>query len=182
MDYIKELCACLKALPLDQIHELYRMICICSQSGNTVFIAGNGGSAASAEHWVCDLSKSCRTPAHKRVNIVSLCSGIPLLTAYANDISFEDIFAEQLRDRMRSGDVLIILSASGNSPNLIRAVDYSRKVGAKSAAIVGSLNGYVAQAVTLPIIVQSENYGIIEDVHMAVNHMIKEYFLSEKEL
>lgn len=179
MNYITELCTCLKALPQDRIYTLYRMIRNCSQSGNTVFIVGNGGSAASAEHWVCDLSKSCKISEHIRVNIVSLCSSIPLLTAYSNDISFEDVFVEQLRDRMSSKDMLIILSASGNSPDLIRTVDYCKNIGAESAAIVGNFNGYIAGEVTLPIVVQSENYGIIEDIHMVINHMIKEYFLLE---
>lgn len=178
MKYIEELCNCLRDLNTYEIDTVCEWIRVTVQNGGAIFIVGNGGSSATAAHWACDLKKTLGSINGKPVNVSCLCDNVPLLTAYANDCSFEDIFAMQLRGRFFNNDLLIVLSASGNSENLIRAIQYSNHVGAKSISIVGDLNGRAIESSTLSIVVDSKNYGIIEDIHLSVNHIITQQLSS----
>lgn len=178
MKYIEELCDCLQNLDSTEIDILCEWIKETVQNDGIIYIIGNGGSASTASHWACDLKKTLGCINKHPVNVYCLCDNTSLLTAYANDCSFDDIFCMQLQGRFFNNDLLIVLSASGNSENVIRAIQYSNYVGAKSISVVGNLNGRAIEYSTLSIVVDSANYGIIEDVHLSVNHIVTQQLLS----
>ena len=178
MKYITELCNCLQNLGAKEINTLCEWIRETVQTGGTIYIIGNGGSAATATHWACDLKKSLGRINEHPVKVSCLCDNTSLLTAYANDCSFEDVFLMQLRGHLFSNDLLIVLSASGNSENLIRAIQYSNHIGAKSVSVIGNLGGRAIRSSTLSVVIDSTNYGIIEDIHLSVNHIITQQLSS----
>lgn len=142
-----------------------------------VFIFGNGGSASIASHMACDLNKGTLAreydEAEKRFRVISLTDNIPLITAYANDLSYEDIFIQQLRNLVDKGDVVIALSGSGNSQNVIKAVIYAKKFGAKTIGFLGfKTGGKLAKLVDQAIIVKSVHYGPCEDIQLILDHII----------
>ncbi len=146
--------------------------------GRQILIVGNGGSAAAASHMACDLGKSAiddTNPHAARFRTVSLADNSALMTAIANDLSFEDVFAEQLRIVMRDGDVVVFISASGNSPNLLRAHQYARTRGGRTIALLGFGGGRLAALVDHALVVSSRNYGISEDFHLTVMHILTQY-------
>jgi D-sedoheptulose 7-phosphate isomerase len=141
-----------------------------------IFIAGNGGSAASANHFVCDFGKNAVLGGKRRFRILSLCDNIENITAIGNDISYEDIFRQQLINLMRAGDVLIVLSASGNSPNILRACEYAKEHGGKLIALTGFDGGAASRAADAGIIAPVHTYEQSEDIHLIVLHMFVCYF------
>jgi D-sedoheptulose 7-phosphate isomerase len=112
----------------------------------------------------------------RRFRILSLNDNVSLLTALANDLGYENVFSEQLKNLIRAGDVLIVISASGNSPNVLGAIRYAQERSAEVAAIVGFGGGRAAQLADLAIVVDSDHYGIVEDVHLVLNHILVDYF------
>jgi D-sedoheptulose 7-phosphate isomerase len=143
-----------------------------------VFILGNGGSAATASHLACDLGKGTvdyTTRGFTRFRAVSLTDNSALMSALANDLSFEDLFSEQLATLMSDGDVVIAISASGNSPNLVRAVEYARSRRAVTIGLLGFGGGQLAGLVDHALVVSSRNYGVSEDFHLIVQHVITQY-------
>jgi D-sedoheptulose 7-phosphate isomerase len=145
-----------------------------------VAVIGNGGSAATASHIACDLGKTIlghkapRTIA-QRFKVMAMTDNMPLVTAWANDENYDSVFAEQLRPWIGQGDIVIAISASGNSPNIIEGVRIARQLGAYTIGFLGFQGGKVADMVDLPIVVRSENYGYIEDLHMMFGHMVTAY-------
>ena len=147
-------------------------------SGRQVFLAGNGGSAAAASHMACDLGKGTvdfGNPAFTRFRVISLADNNALITAIGNDLSYEDVFSEQLKMLMQPGDVVIFISSSGNSPNLVRAAEYARTHGATTVGLLGFGGGTLAPMMDVPVVVSSRNYGITEDFHMSVQHIYTQY-------
>jgi D-sedoheptulose 7-phosphate isomerase len=144
-----------------------------------VLFCGNGGSAATASHLALDLGKSTlgRTPRADgpRVRTVCLSDPTPVLTAWANDEGYEGVFAEQVRTLARPGDAVVLLSVSGTSPNIVAAARAARKAGATVIALVGGRGGTVRDLADLAVVVPSEDYGVVEDVHLAIDHMITNY-------
>src|ERR1051326_66147 len=136
--------------------------------GHTVFACGNGGSAAIANHPHCDFLKGVQTDTQLRPHVVSLATSIELITAIANDIAYEEIFAYQLRTLARPGDVLMTISASGNSENIVRAVRWARENGVASIALTGFDGGRSAGLADVNLHVEAANYGVIEDVHQSL--------------
>jgi D-sedoheptulose 7-phosphate isomerase len=138
----------------------------------TVFTCGNGGSWATASHMVCDFAKNTRMPGQKRLRMVGLGDNIPSLTAYANDEDYTEIFAEPALGLIRAGDVLIAISASGNSPNILKAVEVARQAGATTLGLTGYDGGELAQIVDHVLIIPSDSIEMIEDFHMVVDHLL----------
>ena len=132
----------------------------------------SGGSAATASHFACDLAKGTRTHGLPAFRVISLNDNVPLLTAWANDTSYERVFAEQLAALGRAGDVVILISASGNSPNVLAALDFSRRAGAITAGIAGFDGGRMKSLCDLCVVVPSENMQIIEDIHLSIGHSV----------
>jgi len=145
-----------------------------------IFVLGNGGSAATASHIVTDLTKGAlghRGDAPARpVRAFSLTDNLPLLSAWANDVGYDSVFLGQLRPYVRAGDVVLGISASGNSENVLRAIRYAREVGATTIGLTGFGGGKLATLVDLGIVVDSNHYGIVEDVHMQIGHVICYFF------
>lgn len=142
------------------------------QCGATVYTFGNGGSAALASHWACDFAKNTvdLTQPHRRCRVVSLADNVPLMTAWANDNGYEWIFAEQLQGLVASGDVALAISGSGNSPNVLRALQVARRAGACTIGLSGSSGGKMRELCDMILMVASESMQIIEDVHLSACH------------
>lgn len=174
--YLSGLKPVLDSIPLDDLDAVIECLHAAYIRGSQVFIVGNGGSASTASHMACDLGKtvlrSARDPYAKRFRVVALTDNVALLTAWANDTDYATVFAEQLRNVASPGDVLVAISASGNSPNVIKAVAVSRELGMTSIGLLGFEGGLVKKLCDLCIVVQSNSYGYVEDVHLVLNHLI----------
>jgi D-sedoheptulose 7-phosphate isomerase len=144
-----------------------------------VFTLGNGGSAATASHMAADLAKNTIGPNMRRFRVLSLNDNTPMLTALANDLGYANVFSEQLKSLIRAGDLLIVLSTSGSSPNVVNAIRCAREHSAEVVAIVGSTGGEAAALADLPIVVPSDHSGVVEDVHLVINHITIDYFKSK---
>jgi phosphoheptose isomerase len=140
-----------------------------------VFACGNGGSAAIANHLQCDHSKGVRTATDLLPRVTSLSTNVELLTAIANDMSYEDVFVYQLQSQSGPGDVLIAVSSSGGSPNIVRALRWARDHGLRTIALTGFGGGDARAVAEVPIHVDGTNYGLVEDLHQAIMHALAQY-------
>jgi len=183
-NYIEELKKTLDLLPLDKIKEAARLILEAFNQNKQVFIMGNGGSAVNASHFACDLSKGTLRrmydPNEKRFRVTSLTDNVATITAYANDLSYDDIFVQQLRNLAQPEDLIIVLSGSGNSANIIRALHYVKEIKARSIALLGFDGGEAEHLADCSIVVSSNHYGRIEDTHLVLHHLITSYFYQLK--
>ena len=141
----------------------------------TLFSCGNGGSAAIADHLVCDCAKGIQTDTDWRPRVVSLSATTSLITAIANDIAYAEVFAWQINTFARPGDVLLTISSSGNSPNIVRAVEAARARGVASIALTGFDGGGSAGLADVNLHVAARNYGIVEDTHQSLMHILAQY-------
>lgn len=147
---------------------------------NRVFVGGNGGSAAISNHLTCDFSKGCSLPEVLPLVTHSLSSNIELITAIANDVSYEDIFSKQLEFMgLKTEDVVILISSSGNSPNIVNASDYAKKIGATLIGLTGFSGGKLKEKADISFHIPVKNYGIVEDCHQAIMHMLAQMHLKE---
>lgn len=138
-----------------------------------LFLAGNGGSAATVSHMVCDLVKNVGKGKFK---IISLVDNIPMMSAYANDVSNEVVFSGVLENLGEKGDVLLVLSASGNSPNILKAIRMAKKLGLKTIGFLGFDGGKALRLLDEYVLIPSNSYGLVEDYHLMLGHIITEYF------
>jgi D-sedoheptulose 7-phosphate isomerase len=146
----------------------------CYHAGGAVYVIGNGGSAATATHMACDLSKGPTPPGKQGLVVWSLTDNPALLTALANDMAYDEIFAQPILSRMKACDVLIAVSASGNSPNLVKGLQAARRKGAKIIALTGFKGGYLKDHADIVCHAAGETYGPVEDAHLVVNHYFVE--------
>jgi D-sedoheptulose 7-phosphate isomerase len=142
-----------------------------------IFVCGNGGSASTASHFTCDIVKGASYNRDKRFRILSLADSLPTLTAYSNDVSYEHIFVEQLKNFAQAGDLVMCISGSGNSPNVVRAMEYANSIGCRTIALTGRDGGKLGPLGQLNIQVSVPHMGRIEDAHMVVCHMIAYHFM-----
>jgi phosphoheptose isomerase len=140
-----------------------------------VFSCGNGGSASIANHLQCDHVKGVRTATDLTPRVVSLSNNVELLTAIANDMAYEDVFVYQLQSQSAPGDVLIAISSSGRSANIVRALTWARENGLRTIALTGFDGGAARMLAEVTIHFQGSNYGIVEDMHQAVMHALAQY-------
>lgn len=169
----------ISSITIDFIKKLKNEINLARVNGKQVFILGNGGSAASSSHWVCDFSKNITFEHDKRLHIQSLVDNIPLGTALGNDISFNELFSEQLNNYMHPGDLVIALSVSGSSSNLVTGLKYAKENGALIFSIIGDYTGIMEEFSDYCEIINSKNYGIVEDTHMYIGHIISQILKQE---
>lgn len=170
--YVDEVAEMVKAIPVDDLRRVVEAIREVGRKGWQTFIMGNGGSAATASHMACDLGRIPVVPGAKPLRAIALTDNVPLMTACANDTSYEEIFTSQLRNLLRSGDLLIAISGSGNSPNLLHAVQYAKSEGAATAAFLGHPGGRLREMVDLPVVVPSRRIEQAEDAHLILDHAI----------
>lgn len=142
------------------------------ENGHTLYIFGNGGSAALASHFACDIGKGTVAPGRKRLRTVSLTDNVPLLTALANDLAYKDIFSEQLAGLAERGDMVLAISGSGNSPNVVQGLEEAKKLGLHTLVLTGFSGGRVKALADLCLVVPSENMQHIEDAHLCATHAI----------
>jgi D-sedoheptulose 7-phosphate isomerase len=182
--YLGRLQAAVDALPRDRLAELGEMLYRAYRNEKQVFTLGNGGSASTASHMAADIAKNTIGPNMRRFRVLSLNDNTAMLTALANDLGYEHVFREQLQNLIRPGDLLIAISGSGNSPNVLNAIRYAQAQCAQVVGILGFGGGAASEVVDVSIVVPSDHYGIIEDVHLIINHIIVDYFkfkLAEEE-
>ncbi len=153
------------------------------KANKTVYVIGNGGSAATASHMQADFSFFVRYFTKFRPRIIALTDNVPMITAVGNDTAFDDIFLEQLRGRFTEGDVLISISASGNSPNLVKAAEFANSLGGITIAFTGFLGGKLKEISKISLYTPNPkgDYGPIEDVHMILNHVMVNYLSTDEE-
>jgi len=150
------------------------------QEDRQIFIVGNGGSAGTASHMACDLAKTVlgkkpdRTT--RRFRVMSLTDNVPLITAIANDVGYEHVFTEQLVLFARRGDLLVVITGSGNSPNVVNAVRMAREMGLRTTGMLGFDGGAVLPLLDTPLLIPDFSYGFVEDLHMVLDHLATAYF------
>ena len=156
----------------DAMEQAALLLVDVQRSGRRVYVVGNGGSASSATHFACDLSKTARVPGTAPIRAFSLSDNIALLTAFANDIDYVRVFDEQVRGMVEPGDVVIAITASGKSPNIVAAMVAAHEVGALTIALTGFDGGPVRDMADISIHVPVHDYGLVESLHVGVIHAI----------
>ena len=176
--YLSELKGVLDKLPLEAAKRAAEILSRAYVNDHTVFTFGNGGSAALASHMAADLGKATHLPGPaslagvKRLRAFSVTDNVPLLTAWANDSNYENVFAGQIENFIQASDVAIAISGSGNSPNVLRALELARRVGATTIGLTGFGGGRMKDLLDCPIVVPSDNMQQIEDAHVILSHLI----------
>ncbi len=145
------------------------------EAGGILWTAGNGGSAAIANHAVCDCSKGAYVEGRPPLRTQSLSANTPMLTALGNDVSYDEVFSEQLKFYLTDKDALLVVSSSGNSPNVVKACEYANAKGVPTIAFVGFSGGRLKEIATHVVHVDVQNYGIVEDLHMSLIHVLTQY-------
>jgi D-sedoheptulose 7-phosphate isomerase len=159
-------------MPFATLEAAAELLLGCYRDGGTIFVLGNGGSAATASHLACDLAKNTRATGLPPFRVLALTDNVPQLTAWANDHSFACVFAEQLRALMRPGDLVLAISASGNSPNVVAAVEYARANGATTLALTSQNGGQLRALADLAVHVPTDDIELVEDAHMVIAHSL----------
>jgi D-sedoheptulose 7-phosphate isomerase len=171
--YLDTECTMLQSLNIGQINEAVNAIVQARDRGAVIYTMGNGGSAATASHLVCDFAKGTwEAVGGKKFLFECLSDNTPIVTAIANDISYEDVFVFQLRDKLKPDDLIIAISGSGNSRNVLKAVDYAKKVGTKVIGVTGYQGGKLKAMSDYYLHVAIDDMQIAEDIHMMFDHMI----------
>jgi D-sedoheptulose 7-phosphate isomerase len=175
-EYCARLAQALNQIPRECVVALGETLFRAYRDGKQVFILGNGGSSSTASHMAADLAKNTIAPNMKRFRIFSLNDNAAIMTALANDLGYDNVFLEQLTNLVQAGDVLIAVSASGNSANVLKAMRYARSRSAEVVGLLGFDGGAAAALSDIPVIVPSEHYGVVEDAHLILNHILVDYF------
>lgn len=176
--YLAELRKILDKLPLDQISKASDILFDCYQTNHTVFTFGNGGSGALASHLVADFGKGTHFPGPehlasvRRMKAIAVTDCMPMITAWANDTNYEDIFMRQVENFIQPNDVAFGISGSGNSPNVLKALEFARRVGATTVGLVGFGGGKMKNLLDCAVVVPSNSMQQVEDAHLIIGHMI----------
>jgi D-sedoheptulose 7-phosphate isomerase len=178
--YKSELLRAVETVDLEKVGEAIAILARAREEGRRIFVCGNGGSASTASHFATDLVKGASYGRARRFRVLALTDSLPTITAYSNDVSYECVFVEQLKNFAEPGDVLVAISSSGNSPNVLRAVEYGNRAGCRTIALTGRDGGQLGPLAQLNIQVAHAHTGRIEDLHMVVMHMIGYYFIEEE--
>ena len=172
----------LASLPMDAVYDLIMKFAKANRGKKQIFVFGNGGSAANASHFVTDMAKGASDKLANRFKCLSLNEHMGLITAISNDYSYRDIFKKQLENFASEGDMVFTMSVSGNSANLVEAVNWAKNNGLHTIALVGGNKGQLAEIADDVIIVDSLHYGHVEDIHMLICHMIAYAFMENPEI
>jgi D-sedoheptulose 7-phosphate isomerase len=178
-DYLAALDATLRALRPEQVAAIIDAVRDARDRDAQVFVVGNGGSAATASHFATDLGKGASLGRERRFRVLSLTDNVPWISALANDLSYEDVFVEQLKNFARPGDLLLAFSGSGNSENVLRAVRYANEIGCRTIGLAGFAGGRLREEARECLVVAADHMGRIEDGHFVVQHLIVYYFMSQ---
>jgi len=183
-EYISNLKTVLDSMDLESISSLIKLIETYHNTNKRIYLLGNGGSASTASHMANDLGVGLKRRDIVNIDIISLSDNISVITALANDVGYEDIFYYQLKGVLKPEDLIIAISCSGNSPNIIKATNFAKDVGSKVITFTGFDGGKLKPLSDLNVHVQTENgeYGLVEDVHMILDHIIYTYFIHKDKI
>jgi len=171
--YFQTLTRTIPQLPYTSIQQIISAIMRAFEDDRTIFVFGNGGSAATASHVMCDLSKGTISGSDApRLKVLAFTDNVPLLTAWANDAGYEQVFSQQVRNFVRPGDVVLAISGSGNSPSIIRALQTARDLGAITLGMAGFQGGEMRSLCDVCAVVPSDNIQMVEDLHHSIAHAI----------
>lgn len=180
--YINRQKAVYDAIPLDRVEHIINLLRKCREEDRQLFAFGNGGSASNVSHFITDLGKSASDRVStagdnvgapgRRFRCLSLNENMSWITALGNDYAYEDVYLRQLQNYARPGDLVLTLSVSGNSPNVVKAVQWANDYGLTTIAIVGGKRGQLADLATESIVIQDEHYGRVEDAQMTICHLL----------
>ncbi len=170
--YLSAVGATLANLPVDTIAQVVNLIETARGNGKRIFTFGNGGSAATASHFAADLSKGAISKGKPRIKAFALTDNVSLLSAWANDTAYENIFAEQLENFIEPGDIAIGISGSGNSPNVLNGITVAKAKGAITIGFIGFEGGKLKYLVDIAVVVPNHNMEQVEDVHLLLEHVI----------
>lgn len=176
-DYHDALVRAMGTVDLTRLEELRSLLVEARTNGNTIYTCGNGGSAATASHFATDLLKGASYEKYLKFRVVALTDATSTISAYSNDVSYDIVFEEQLRNFLNPGDIVVAISGSGNSVNVIRALRFAKTRGAHAVAFTGRDGGELGKEATLHINVAEQHMGRIEDAHMAICHMLAFSFI-----
>jgi D-sedoheptulose 7-phosphate isomerase len=181
-NYLGHLDALLKTLDTKQISKVGELLSAARYEGRQVFICGNGGNASLASSLAHTLNKGCSRNREKRFKAMALTDNIPLLTGLANDLAYEDVFLEQLKNFARKGDIFIALSGGGNAPNVLKALQYANQIGCESVGISGFLGGKLKELVHHHVYIKSDHLGHVENGQQIVCHILTHAFIDAEGL
>ena len=183
VDYKNRLNSLLEKVDIEQLSTVIGKLIDAFKNGNTVYICGNGGSAATASHMQADFTFFVRYFTKFRPKVIALTDNVPMITAVGNDTTFNDIFIEQLKGQFNPGDLIICISASGGSENVIRAAEYANNNGGESIGFIGFDGGSLLDVCTASLYTKNDkgDYGPIEDLHMIYDHIIVNYLSEDDE-
>jgi len=165
------------SIPVDAVERLIATLRLALEEDRQIFVFGNGGSAANASHFATDLGKGASDKMPKRFRILSLNDNVSWMTALGNDYSYEDVFVGQLKNYGKAGDIALSLSVSGNSPNCVKALDWAKKNGLRTVALVGAKRGRMAEIADQVVVINDTHYGRVEDAQMGICHMLAYAFM-----
>lgn len=171
-DYLNAQKAAHESIPRETVERIIERFDRALREDRQVFVFGNGGSAANASHFATDLGKGSSDKLSRRFRVLSLNDNVSWLTALGNDYAYEDVFLRQLMNYGKPEDLVLTMSVSGNSPNLVKAVDWARQNGLHTIALVGARRGRLADLADETVVIHDTHYGRVEDAHMGICHMI----------
>lgn len=177
--YKTEVQRAVESIDCTKVHQAIDWFAAARSSGATIFVCGNGGSASTASHFVCDILKGASFNRAERFRIIALTDQMPTITAYGNDVGYDVIFVEQLKNFARPGDLFMAISGSGNSPNVLHAMEYANQARCKTISLTGRDGGKLAPLSQLNLHVEAPHMGRIEDVHLMICHMICYSFMEQ---
>ena len=171
-NYIARQKAAYDAIPIDRVEHIINLLKTCWEEDRQLFAFGNGGSASNVSHFITDLGKSASDRMGKRFRCLSLNESVSWITALGNDYAYEDVYVQQLHNYAQPGDLVLTLSVSGNSPNVVKAVQWANDNGLTTIALVGSKRGQLAELAHESIVIDDTHYGRVEDAQMTICHML----------
>ncbi|MEX1367233.1 MAG: SIS domain-containing protein [Nannocystaceae bacterium] len=180
-DYYRRFTEVLSSFDRDNLERVAEIFETVANAGGTLWVAGNGGSAAISDHTVCDTTKGTHVDGHAPIRSVSLASNGPMLTAIGNDIAYAEVFRQQLKYYLQPGDAVLVVSSSGNSPNVVNACQYAKEQGVPTIAFVGFSGGKLKDLADCVLHVPIDNYGIVEDTHQSFIHVLTQYLKHTRE-
>jgi D-sedoheptulose 7-phosphate isomerase len=180
--YLQKQNEMLGKLSIEKVNEIIGIFKSTLDDNKQVFVFGNGGSAENSSHFITDLGKGASDKTYRRFRCHSLNANVGWMTAIGNDYSYDEIFVRQLMNLAQPGDLIVVMSVSGNSPNLVKAVEWSKQNNVRSIAMVGGKKGKLAAIADTVLVVDDEHYGRVEDAHMTTCHMIAYSFMEVESL
>ena len=180
-DYVQAQKAALDSIPVEGVTQVIHLLKKALHEDRQIFVFGNGGSAANASHFATDLGKGASDKVGKRFRVLSLNDNVSWMLALANDYAYDQVFEAQLKNYGKPGDIAISLSVSGNSPNCVKGLEWAKKNGLKTVALVGAKKGRMADIADHVLVINDPHYGRAEDAHMGICHLLCYAFMENPE-